>query len=250
MDFTLTADQATLATSLDKLASRYETKPTDFHGFALTSPALEQELDDGGFFEIAQIPELGPVAAAMAVERLARLPYAAEVALSMLVRPQLAGDWPRPFALVEHGRPGRFVAQAKTVLAIEGETITILQPAPDTLEPVDSLFAYPMGRLKTPKGGTALPDAASVRKWLRVALAAEAAGLMQAASRSAGRSAVSRRCAIGWRNAPCWPVASGCWRSRRPGPKMMAMQHWRLCTPRKVRRASSMISIRCWAPWA
>ena len=181
MDFTLTADQATLATALDKLAARYETKPTEFHGFALTSPALEQELEDGGFFDIATIPELGPLAAAMAVERLARLPYAAEVALSMLVRPQLAGDWPRPFALIENGRPGRFVAQAKTVLAIEGETVTILQPAPDALEPVDSLFAYPRGRLKTAEGGAALPDPASVRKWLRVALAAEAAGLMQAA---------------------------------------------------------------------
>ena len=181
MDFTLTADQANLATSLDKLASRYETKPTEFHGFALTSPALEQELEDGGFFDIAQIPELGPLAAAMAVERLARLPYAAEIALSMLVRPQLSGDWPRPFALVEHGKPGRFVAQARTVLVIAGETVAILQPSPDTLEPVDSLFAYPMGRLKNTEGGTALPDAASVRKWLRVALAAEAAGLMQAA---------------------------------------------------------------------
>jgi Acyl-CoA dehydrogenase, C-terminal domain len=181
MDFTLTADQASLATSLDKLAARYETKPTEFHGFALTSPALEQELEDGGFFEIARIPELGPLAAAMAVERLARLPYAAEVALSMLVRPQLEGDWPRPFALVEQGRPGRFVAQAKTVLAIEGEAVSILRPSPDALEPVDSLFAYPMGRLESTRGGTILPDAASVRKWLRVALAAEAAGLMQAA---------------------------------------------------------------------
>ena len=181
MDFTLTADQAALATSLDKLAARYETKPTAFHGFALTSPALEQELEDGGFFEIARIPELGPLAAAMAVERLARLPYAAEVALSMLVRPQLEGDWPRPFALVENGRPGRFVAQARTVLAIEGETVTMLQPLSDTVEPVDSLFAYPMGRLASTQGGTVLPDGPAVRKWLRVALAAEAAGLMQAA---------------------------------------------------------------------
>ncbi len=180
MDFTLTADQAELATALDKLATRFETKPTDFHGFALTSPALEQELEDGGFFEIAQIPELGPVAAALAVERLARLPYAAEVALSMLVGPQLGGDWQRPFALVENNRPGRFVAQARTVLRIDGDAVAILQPGPDALEPVDSLFAYPMGRLNSAAGGTALPGA-PVRKWLRIALAAEAAGLMQAA---------------------------------------------------------------------
>ena len=55
----------------------------------------------------------------MMVERLARLPYTAEVALSMLVKPQLDGDWPRPLAVVENGRPGRFVAEGRARLVIE-----------------------------------------------------------------------------------------------------------------------------------
>lgn len=183
MDFQLTDDQTTLATALDKLAGQFESKPTDFHGFALVSRELDQELEEGGFFEIAAVPELGPLSAALAVERLAKLPFTAEYALSMLVRPQLAGDWPRPFAIVENGQPGRFVADARTILVIEGDSVGVATPDANALEPVESIFAYPMGRLKTAPAVTRLAtnDAANLRKWIRVALAAEISGLLQAA---------------------------------------------------------------------
>ena len=35
MDFTLTADQAALSSAIERLAVRFDMKPTDFHGFAL-----------------------------------------------------------------------------------------------------------------------------------------------------------------------------------------------------------------------
>jgi hypothetical protein len=183
MDFTLTADQAALTSAIDRLATQFEHKPIDFHGFALYGEALDRELEDGEYFDIARIPELGPLTAAMAVERLAWLPYTAEIALSMLVRPQLAGEWPRPFALVENGRPGRFVAQAKTLIVIDGDTIGITRAPADAAQAVDSLFAYPMGRLEPNARVKRLPDgeATSLRKWLRIALAAEASGLLHAA---------------------------------------------------------------------
>lgn len=183
MDFRLTPDQDSLVSAIDKLCEQFATKPTEFHGFALHGAELERELEDGSYFDIAQIPELGALSAAMAVERLARLPYTAEIALSMLVRPQLPGEWPRPLALVENGRPGRFVATAKTILVIDGDSIGIAEAAPDSAEPVESLFAYPMGKLKSPLKTTQLSvgDADNVRKWLRIALAAEASGLLQAA---------------------------------------------------------------------
>ena len=183
MDFTLTPDQTTLMGALDSLAERYATKPTDAHGFVLMGTALEKELEESGFFEIASEPDLGPVSAAMAVERLARLPYAAEVALSMLVGPHLPELLPRPFAIVENGRPGRFVATAKTVIVIDGESVGIARPSANDVEAVDSIYAYPMGRMKPGVAVTPLAaaDAAKVRTWIRVALAAEAAGLLKAA---------------------------------------------------------------------
>jgi hypothetical protein len=183
MDFRLTPDQDALMSAIDKLAEAFELRPTEFRGFALVGHELERELEDGQYFDLAQIPELGPLAAAMAVERLARLPYASEIALSMLVRPQLQGEWPRPLALIENGRPGRFVATARTILVIDGETLGLAQPSANDVEPVESLFAYPMGTLKAGAKQSQLSneEAANVRKWLRIALAAEASGLLHAA---------------------------------------------------------------------
>ncbi len=101
----------------------------------------------------------------------------------MLVRPQLPGEWPRPLALIENGRPGRFVVAARTILVIDGGTLGLVQPAANDVEPVESLFAYPMGTLKTGAKQRQLSneEAAKVRKWLRIALAAEASGLLHAA---------------------------------------------------------------------
>lgn len=188
MDFTLTADQTALATALEGLVAPFKETPVTFRGFALASEELEQQLARAEFFDVATTEGLGPVAAALTVERLARLPFAAEVALSMLVRPHLPGErGPRPLALIENGRPGRFVARARTLLIADGDSLSVCRVSADDVEPVESIFAYPMGSLKTGTtlAGRIVPlapkDAAEVRKWCRVALASEAAGLMQAA---------------------------------------------------------------------
>jgi hypothetical protein len=187
MDFRLTSDQEALVSAIDKLAEQFQFTPTEFRGFALVGNELEKELEEGQYFDIAQVPELGPLSATLAVERLARLPFTTEIALSMLVRPQLSGEWPRPFAVVENGRPGRFVATAKTILVIDGDAMGIVQPAPGDVEAVESLFAYPMGKLKAGVKTTPLAaaEAANIRKWMRIALAAEASGLLHAAVASA-----------------------------------------------------------------
>jgi hypothetical protein len=184
MDFTLTADQLSLATAVDGLASQFKDKPIEFRGFALMSSALEEQLAEAEFFDIATTAGLGPVAAALTVERLAHLPYTAEVALSMLVRPHLAGgQLPRPLAFVERGRPARFLAGAKSVIVSDAGKLGYAQLTAADVESVESIYAYPMGRLVKPVPTTPLSaaEANEARKWLRIALAAEAAGLMQAA---------------------------------------------------------------------
>ncbi len=183
MDFNLSSDQEALASAVDKIAGAFAGKPTEFHDFVLTGDALERELEAGDYFNIAAVPEWGPIGAVMAVERLARCPYAVETALSILVRPHLPEAVLRPVALVEKGRPGRFVAGARTVLVLDGATIGVAHPGPAETSRLQSLFAYPMGRLKDTVVATALPakDAAAVRQWLQVAIAAEISGLIQAA---------------------------------------------------------------------
>jgi len=195
MDFKLTPDQDALVSAIDKLAQAFEQRPTKFRGWVLASKELEREIEDGGYFDLAQIPELGPLAAAMAVERLARLPYTAEIALSMLVWPQLPGDWPRPLGLIENGRPGRFAVTARTLLVVNDDAISIARPAASEVEPVESLFAYPMGSLKPTAKRTRFgsTEAANIYKWLRVALASEASGLLHAAIASAADHLTQRK---------------------------------------------------------
>ncbi|HKT73723.1 MAG TPA: acyl-CoA dehydrogenase family protein [Steroidobacteraceae bacterium] len=187
MNLQLTSDQQSLAAAVDKLATQFESKPAQFHGFALLGDDLERELDAGQYFDIAAVPELGPVSAAIAVERLARLPFTSEFALSMLVRPHLSAELPRPLAVVESGRPGRFVTIARTLIVIDGDNMGIAHPTPNESEAVESLYAYPMGRLKGEPEVMPLScdAAANVRTWLRVALAAEVSGLLEACVASA-----------------------------------------------------------------
>ena len=183
MNFTLTSDQAALSNAIDRMATQFSAKPTEFDGFALEGHELEQELENGQYFDVAAIPDMGPVSAALAVERLARLPYTAEIALSMLVRPQIDIELPRPFALIENGRPGRFVATAKTLILVDGADIGIAHPAVTDVETAQSLYAYPMGKLvgTPPVRSLSADEADKVRTWLRIACAVEMAGLLQAA---------------------------------------------------------------------
>jgi len=184
MRFTLSEDQLTLETALDSLVAGFATMPIDFRDFALTDPALVNAVDEAGFYDIASMPELGAVSAALAVEKLARLPVAGEFALSMLVRPVLAEmlgrDLPRPLALVERGRAGRFVAGAGTVIVMDEGAMRILHPGEGDTQAVSSILAYPMGCLREGLEGVALTgaQAESLMVWLRVALAAEMSGLI------------------------------------------------------------------------
>lgn len=183
MDFQLSDDQLAITDAVNRIAQQFDSVPSDFHGFVLTNDALDKELTENQFFDIAQIPELGAITAAMAVERLARCPCAAETALSMLVLPYLPGDWERPVAVVAEGRPGRFVHKAKTLILIEGGSVALARNESGLTEAVDSLFAYPMGYLTGKPDKTVLDstDAAKVIACLRVAAAIEMAGLLQAA---------------------------------------------------------------------
>jgi hypothetical protein len=111
MDFTLSEDQSAIQSALDKLAEEFALVPAEFHRFALVGDKLENELEEGQYFDIGAIPELGALSAALAVERLARLPYTCETALSMIVRPMLDMALPRPFSVTSNTGSNRSAAR-------------------------------------------------------------------------------------------------------------------------------------------
>ena len=198
MDLSLTSDQVAILDAIDTLAKRYAAPPIHDTSFALTSDALDHELAEGGFLDVAFDPDLGAVTAALVVERLARLPYAVEAAASALLRPLIGEQWPRPICLVEAGRlkrPIRFLRPGATVLVIDDKASAFIAADAQVRPETESLFGYPMAALvELPEDRIPLdvtPDELRTR-W-RIAIAAEGAGLLAAALESAATYVTDRQ---------------------------------------------------------
>jgi Acyl-CoA dehydrogenase, C-terminal domain len=186
MDLSLTTDQVAIRDALDALVRPYEAVPQHETGFALTNPALELDLASGGFLDVGRDPDLGALTAALIAERLARLPQATDAANILLLAPLLNGEETHPLCVIEEGqlrRPVRFLKPGATVIVV-GETVSWFAARPhDVRAEPEALFGYPMSTLLEPH-----PDRevlaikpVDVRTRWRVALAAEAAGLLAAA---------------------------------------------------------------------
>lgn len=147
------------------------------------SDALDQELEKNGFHDCAREESLGPVAATAMIQRLAALPVAVECAASSLLRPLFDDNLPRPVAVVESSPTTtiRFLPRAKTLLDISDGKIRHSRINGDDVEQVDSLFAYPMGVLRSaPSQWTETDvDPELVRNRWRIAIAAEITGALK-----------------------------------------------------------------------
>lgn len=189
MDLALSPDQIAILDAVDSLARPYASPPIGDIAFALTSEALDAALAEGGFLDVAFDPDLGALTAALIVERLARLPFAVEAATSAFIRPLLGETAARPICLVEESawrRPLRFLAPDATVVVVGATSVgQFTATLADIHAEPDSLYAYPMATLTADPATRAAPlegvSADEVRTRWRVALAAEAAGLLAAA---------------------------------------------------------------------
>ncbi|VWX51708.1 acyl-CoA dehydrogenase family protein [Novosphingobium sp. 9U] len=191
MQLSLSEDQSQILGFLDGLTKPYASVPMHDHSLALTSESLDAELVEGAFLDVMAEEELGPATAALVVEKLARLPFAVEAAASALVRPLIDPELPRPLCLIEEGqlrKPVRFLADGATVVVIGPSSVRSFTASADLIRAPqqDTLYAYPVAFL------TGLPttlithdvDAAEITRAWRVAIAAEAAGLLSAALQS------------------------------------------------------------------
>lgn len=188
MLLSLNEDQTQILDFIDSLAKPYASVPMHDCALALESAELDEALVENGFLDVMAVEELGPVTAALVIEKLARLPFAVEAAASAMVRPLIDPELPRPLCLVEEGRtakPVRFLRPGATVVVVGPSGVRSFTASEDMIAPAqeDTLYAYPVAFL------TSLPDtmtshdvdAAEVTRAWRVAMAAEAAGLLGAA---------------------------------------------------------------------
>lgn len=188
MDLALNEDQRQILDFLDGLTRPYAAVPMHDCSLALVSEELEAELAEGGFLDVAAMEELGPVTAALVIERLARLPFAVEAAASALLRIALDPDLPRPLCLVEEGqfaRPVRYLRPGATVVVVGSGGVRSFTASVDQIRTVtdEPLYAYPLAYLTDAPADARQHDLSAdeaLRLW-RVGLAAEAAGLLAAA---------------------------------------------------------------------
>ncbi len=145
-------DQQALLDAVERIALDYETRTTlGAHPYE-TSAALQADLDGAGVFEAVALDGLGPVAAAAMVHRLARLPQCLELVATALVLPKLAPRVPSPCAVLweDRGRPARWLPGARAVLCVRDGAVETASLADADVQPIDSPFGYPVGRLKAP----------------------------------------------------------------------------------------------------
>ncbi|MFS0851594.1 acyl-CoA dehydrogenase family protein [Novosphingobium panipatense] len=188
MQLSLNEDQQQVLDFIDSLARPYAGVPLHDVSLALENAELDAALIENGFLDVMAVEELGPVTAALVVEKLARLPFAVEAAASTFVRPLVAPDLPRPICLVEEDRMGaplRFLRPGATVIVIGPSGVRSFTAEEEHIAAAqeDTLYAYPVAFLQTTPQTltTHTVDAAEVLRLWRVAMAAEAAGLLGAA---------------------------------------------------------------------
>ncbi len=185
MEFIPNDDQAAVFGALDQIMAAPEAAwavRSDLARFDW-SPGLDATLEENGFFDAAAEDTLGLAAAAEIVFRLATLPVLVEGAASAFLRALYCPDLPRPLAVIDgdEGAGLRFLPVAKSVIRLDPAGIGVATLGPDAVEPVDSLFAYPMGRLRPGAVTWTRLDAdpAQVIDAWRVAVAAEIAGSLK-----------------------------------------------------------------------
>lgn len=183
MDFDLDAQQAEVLNGLEQLIGAVATDPPAEGALYARSPALERAIAEAGYLDILSAG-LRPIDGALVVERLARLPVCIEAAASILVRPAAGIPLPGPIALASAiTAPTRYLPMARTLLVDEGARFLAIDLEGADIEPVETLLAYPYGRLRSTDGlGIArIADAATLRRRWRIAIAVEAAGAMRPA---------------------------------------------------------------------
>ncbi|CAN7619131.1 acyl-CoA dehydrogenase family protein [Phenylobacterium sp. LjRoot225] len=186
MKYELTDDQASVMAGLDQLLAGVDTSPPTEPVLFEYATELDATLAESGFLDIAREEGFTALDATLIVERLARLPQVVEAAASAIVAPAVGVPvGTRPVALVsgDPTKPARFLPMAQVLLCDRGDHGLMITVEPENVETIETLFAYPYGRLKSLEGveQTRIEDVGALRRRWRIALAAEAAGCMASA---------------------------------------------------------------------
>lgn len=186
MRFDPNADQAAFLSVLEQMTASPEAawRTSPDWSRHVWSGELDAMLESNGFLDCALEETLGLPAATAMVFRLANLPVLVECAASSMLRPRWVIDLPRPIAVIEKGRDGvaPFMPMARSVISIGGDVIEAATLGHGDVETLESLYAYPMGRVRNSARldwRQLDDDPERTRRIWRVALASELAGVLK-----------------------------------------------------------------------
>lgn len=186
MQFQFTDDQSLILDAITKIVEPYRTPPINECPY-ISGEAVAQELERGGFLDLALSDESGALLGAVLIYEVSRLPVAVEIAASALVRPLLCMDLPRPLVvLTDPIRAARFLPGAASALLVDADGVRALVLNQGDVQVVESLFAFPMGILSSDAAARALPtaiDRSELLRLYRIGLCSEIAGAIDGALR-------------------------------------------------------------------
>ncbi|MCC5987093.1 MAG: hypothetical protein JJT95_05375 [Pararhodobacter sp.] len=186
MRFELNEDQIVFFDALDAMVNTADAgfrAATGWERFDWAD-GLDSRIAANGYFDVGAEAEFGGHTAAELVFRLARLPVVVESAASAMLRPFLGADLPRPLAVTTTAgnEAIRFLPVARSLIRLERGGVSHAAVTSDKVAPLESLFAYPMGRLTGGADWKPLPcDPAQMMVLWQIATAAEIAGNLSGA---------------------------------------------------------------------
>jgi len=191
MNFEIDDDQREILNALGSLLERHAgpARAIELSRESEYDFALDEALAESGF-DVAMDPATGTGAleAALIVEAVARAGGVTSLAARALVAPGVVErslDGPVALGSGDPMMPTRFGAHARTTLWLDGEDVWLVALEKGGAEQIPSNFGYPMGRLgrNAIEKGELLPpgSATRLRRWWRLAVAAETVGTMSAA---------------------------------------------------------------------
>ncbi|MCU1458749.1 MAG: acyl-CoA dehydrogenase domain protein [Actinomycetia bacterium] len=185
MDFEPTTEQRGVLDALTTLLARHAGTARARTGAGQGYDAdLDRALREAGFLSLFGAEGAGPLEAELVVEQVARHLGSVTIGANALVGPALGIEADRgPIALVANPAvPIRYGAEAEIALVVQGDEAWYYTLQPDVVTVVESPYGVPLARL-APRDGHSLGPGSSGRMlaWWRVAIAAEAVGLMSGA---------------------------------------------------------------------
>ena len=188
MDFEPDEDQRAIVEAVDALLARHAgaARAIECDAKGEYDHALATALEEAGFTGIAKGEGTGFLDAALVVEAVARAGGGVSIGAQALVAPGVAGrllDGPIALGVAGESAPIRYAAHARTLLLDAGDEARVVALAPGDVTPVRSNFMLPLGRVAAAPSGESLGVGSGdcLRRWWRLALAAECLGTMASA---------------------------------------------------------------------